>query len=291
MASPPSQVAPDDLAGLEGARGGRARQLRQPARARAGAPASRRHWRARGPLERAAALAPQATGDGSPHALLAQIAEKEGDRARARRELRAAPDARSHERRGRPAAGGARQRCRRRPTTRLRACGSSPTSIRSTPKSTGSSGRRLLAKNEPPAALVEFQAALALGPPNLAEAHTDVAEALLKLGRKDEAQTAGAAGAQAGADVRARAGSALAAIGTVSGTTVTRAASRPSIAVASSACRRGRRPARRRGRGRALRRHRAGRLGRRAVRHAPSRLARLARDASCAIGSSTTPRI
>ena len=44
------------------------------------------------------------------------------------------------------------------------------------------------------------------GPANLAEAHTDFAEALFKLGRKDEARHARAAGAQGGADVRARAG-------------------------------------------------------------------------------------
>jgi tetratricopeptide (TPR) repeat protein len=37
-------------------------------------------------------------------------------------------------------------------------------------------------------ALIEFQAALALGPPNLAEAHTDVGETYFKLGRKDEAK-------------------------------------------------------------------------------------------------------
>ena len=38
------------------------------------------------------------------------------------------------------------------------------------------------------AALIEFQAALALGPANLAEAHTDVAEVLLQLNRKDDAK-------------------------------------------------------------------------------------------------------
>ena len=37
-------------------------------------------------------------------------------------------------------------------------------------------------------ALVEFQAALAMGPANLAEAHTDFAEALFLAGRKDEAK-------------------------------------------------------------------------------------------------------
>jgi Flp pilus assembly protein TadD len=49
-------------------------------------------------------------------------------------------------------------------------------------------GRRELAKSRPEAALIEFQAALALNPPNLAEAHTDVGEVLLVLGRRDEAR-------------------------------------------------------------------------------------------------------
>jgi Flp pilus assembly protein TadD len=51
-------------------------------------------------------------------------------------------------------------------------------------------GRRLLEKGDNAAALIEFQAALAGGPANLAEAHTDSAEALLKLGRRDEARRA-----------------------------------------------------------------------------------------------------
>ena len=49
-------------------------------------------------------------------------------------------------------------------------------------------GRRLLEKGDNAAALIEFQAALAGGPANLAEAHTDTAEALLKLGRRDDAK-------------------------------------------------------------------------------------------------------
>ena len=52
----------------------------------------------------------------------------------------------------------------------------------------GKLGRRLLAAGEHEAAQIEFKAAIALGPTNPAEAHTDLAEALLKLGRKDEAR-------------------------------------------------------------------------------------------------------
>ena len=41
------------------------------------------------PLERAAALVPVATGEGSPHAVMGRLAEKLGDPARAIREYRA----------------------------------------------------------------------------------------------------------------------------------------------------------------------------------------------------------
>jgi Flp pilus assembly protein TadD len=45
-----------------------------------------------------------------------------------------------------------------------------------------------MATREYQPALLEFQAALALGPPNPAEAHTNIADALLKLDRRDEAR-------------------------------------------------------------------------------------------------------
>jgi Tfp pilus assembly protein PilF len=51
-------------------------------------------------------------------------------------------------------------------------------------------GGRLLARGEAAAALLEFQATLALGPANPAEAHSDAAEAFLKLGRRAEARQA-----------------------------------------------------------------------------------------------------
>lgn len=49
-------------------------------------------------------------------------------------------------------------------------------------------GRRELARGRPERAIIEFAAALALGPPNQAEAHTDLGEAYLKVGRKDDAK-------------------------------------------------------------------------------------------------------
>ena len=51
-------------------------------------------------------------------------------------------------------------------------------------------GKMALARKEYAPALIELQAALALGPPNLAEAHADIAEAYLGLGRKDDARKA-----------------------------------------------------------------------------------------------------
>jgi Flp pilus assembly protein TadD len=54
----------------------------------------------------------------------------------------------------------------------------------------GQLGRRLLESSEFQPALVEFEVALALGPPNLAEAHSDIADALLRLGRRDDAKQA-----------------------------------------------------------------------------------------------------
>jgi Flp pilus assembly protein TadD len=52
----------------------------------------------------------------------------------------------------------------------------------------GQLGRRLMEKNDPAGAVVEFQAALAVGPANLAESHSDLGEALLKVGRRDDAK-------------------------------------------------------------------------------------------------------
>ena len=66
-------------------------------------------------------------------------------------------------------------------------------------------GKRLLAKGESAAAILEFQAALALGPTNPADAHTDLGEALLKSGRTAEARAAAmAALAQAPTYARAQ---------------------------------------------------------------------------------------
>ncbi len=151
---------------------------------------------ARAPLERAATLAPQASGDGSPRALLADIAMKDGDPARAARHLRLLLEndhanvmaaRRLVEISSALPAGDATAIDNRDFALRLVA-DLDPLDA----ETHGQLGRRLLEKKTPAdnaAALVEFQAALALGPANLAEAHTDLSDVLLRLGRKEEAKT------------------------------------------------------------------------------------------------------
>ena len=120
--------------------------------------------------------------------MLAAIAEKEGDNTRARRELRRllafdhdnVPAARKL----------ADLPAMRQPTPMT---GTSPCRLVADLDPFDADthvnlGRRLLAKNSLQPALVEFQAALALGPSNLVEAHTDVGETLFKIGRKEEAR-------------------------------------------------------------------------------------------------------
>ncbi len=187
MRDPSKEVKPDDLPGLQ------ARVAAEPdnyvnqltlgrALLRANQPAA-----AVAPLERAAALAPPALGDGSPHALLAQIAEAAGDTDRARRELVEflRYDHTNIGAARRLAALAARAKAMDEETAALRLVADLAPFDADTH---GVLGRRLLAQGQHAAAVVEFQAALALGPANRAEANTDVAEVLLKLGRKEEAR-------------------------------------------------------------------------------------------------------
>lgn len=142
---------------------------------------------ARAALERAAALAPMASGEASPRALLAMIADVQKDPARARNELRLLLE---HDHTNIAAA--------RRLADLAAAAGATEDEDRALrlvadldPFDAGVHvrlGRRLMARGEEADALVEFDAALALGPANRAEARTDRAEALLALGRTDEAR-------------------------------------------------------------------------------------------------------
>jgi tetratricopeptide (TPR) repeat protein len=142
---------------------------------------------AKAPLERAAALAPQASGASSPRALLAQIFESEGDKVRARQEWRALlqHDHTNVEGARRLAALSAEAGAEEDENYALRLVADLDPFDAGIH---GRLGRRLMANGDHEGALIEFQAALALGPTNPAEAHVDVAEAFLKLGRRDEAR-------------------------------------------------------------------------------------------------------
>jgi tetratricopeptide (TPR) repeat protein len=187
MANPPSQVRPDDLAGLKAraseASGNYVSQLQLGMALLKG----RDLDGARGALERAAKLAPQATGDASPHALLAQVAEQQGDRPRAVRELR---QLLTHNHENVRAA-----RSLVALATETKSVEDQDFGLRAVAdldpfdaEVHGQLGRRLMEKNDLAGAVVEFQAALAMGPANLAESHTDLGEALLKTGRRDDAR-------------------------------------------------------------------------------------------------------
>lgn len=189
MRAPKQQVPADDLSGLraraDSERGSFVSQLAYGlALVESGDLAA-----ARPVLERAAALAPQATGDTSPRFILAGIAESEKDTARARRELVALLE---FDHTNIVAA--------RKLATLAAAAGAADEEDRALrliadldPFDAGTHvklGRRLMQRGRWAEALIEFDASIALGPPNPAEAQTDRAEALLKLGRKDEARRA-----------------------------------------------------------------------------------------------------
>jgi Flp pilus assembly protein TadD len=187
MKDPPKEVADTDMAGLAAraasAPGNFESQLAYgQALVRAGDLTG-----ARPPLERAAALAPEASGEGSPHGLLARIAEDEHDNARAIHEWRALLlwDHQDIDAARRLAALAITAKApedeiyAERLVTDLDPFDSA---------SHVALGRALLAKGDATGALLEFQANVALGPANPAEAHGDLAEALIKANRMDEAR-------------------------------------------------------------------------------------------------------
>ncbi len=187
LKDPATKVADDDLAALKAraavqtgsyiaqmAYGNAAMKAQQLAEAKAA-------------FERAAAIAPQAGYDDGPFAALAAIAERTGDKDAARRDLRHVLDY-SHD-----------NLSAARTLATLATDAGVPADIDFALRRIADLdpfdgdahtqlGRRELAAGRADRALIEFAAALALGPPNLAEAHTDLGEAYLKLGRKDDAK-------------------------------------------------------------------------------------------------------
>jgi tetratricopeptide (TPR) repeat protein len=138
-------------------------------------------------LERAAKLVPVATGEESPHALMAQLAEQLGDEPRALREYQqllahdhtaidpARRMAALAEKLGNAEAAAAAYE---------RVVSLDPSDA---PAHTGL-GRLALKKGQPEIALREFKAALALGPADRAAAHCDLGEAYLATGQKADAK-------------------------------------------------------------------------------------------------------
>ncbi len=143
---------------------------------------------ARQALERAALLAPMASGDESPRALLADLAAKKGDNTKAREHLR---ELLTWDHDNFAAA--------QRLAVMAREAGDTTTedfALRVVAdvypydvEAHSQLGRRALARKDYAAALTELQAVMALGPVNRAEAHADLAETYLGLNRKDEAKT------------------------------------------------------------------------------------------------------
>jgi tetratricopeptide (TPR) repeat protein len=142
-------------------------------------------------LERAAKLAPPAGGDDGPFSLLADIAARSGDQATAADNLRHLLDydhdnvaaARTLSTFARSLQANERF-VKEFDFALLRVADLDPFDAEAHTEL----GRRELAKNDVARAIIEFTVVLALGPANQAEAHTDLGEAFLKAGRKDEAK-------------------------------------------------------------------------------------------------------
>jgi cellulose synthase operon protein C len=139
------------------------------------------------PLEKAAALVPTATGDDSPHAIMARLADELGDTARAMEEFQAVL-ANDH------ATVGA---ARRLAALAERAASEPLMSIAYDrlvaidpfdPLGHSGLGRLALKNRRADTAVREFRAALAIGPADRASAHCDLAEAYLLANRPADAK-------------------------------------------------------------------------------------------------------
>jgi tetratricopeptide (TPR) repeat protein len=139
------------------------------------------------PLEKAAALVPSATGDDSPHAMMARLAEQLGDAARAMTEYQAVL-ARDHatvdaaRKLAALAEKAGDQKALRLAYDRL------VTIDPFDPVGHTGLGRMALANNQADTAVREFRAALAIGPADRASAHCDLAEAYLLANRPADAK-------------------------------------------------------------------------------------------------------
>ena len=139
------------------------------------------------PLERAAELVPMATGAESPHALLADIASRQGDRERAMRELEALlryahTDIESARRLAALAEEAGDQA--RMQLAYERSVGIDP--FEANPHA--ALGRQALERGNYDLAIREFRVALAIGPVDPVAAHCNLAESYLLAGQPEEAK-------------------------------------------------------------------------------------------------------
>ena len=142
------------------------------------------------PLEKAAALVPLTSGEDTPHALMARLAEQLGDTTRAIAEYKAvlAQDHTTVEAARRLAAL-VEKSTPPSPETLTLAYSRIVAIDPFDPAGHGGLGRLAVTANDAPTAVREFKAALALGPADRAGAHCDLAEALLLASRPSEAKS------------------------------------------------------------------------------------------------------
>jgi tetratricopeptide (TPR) repeat protein len=140
-----------------------------------------------GPLEKAAALVPITSGEDTPHAIMARLAERLGDPVRAMAEYKAvlAQDHTTVEAARRLAA--LAEKASSTDTLALayeRVVGIDPFD----PIAHTGLGRLAVKGNQPDTAVREFKAALALGPADRAAAHCDLGEAFMLASRPADAK-------------------------------------------------------------------------------------------------------
>jgi tetratricopeptide (TPR) repeat protein len=142
------------------------------------------------PLEKAAALVPGATGDASPHALMAALAEKLGDIARAIKEYQAllAQDHTTVEPARKLAALVTKFSHPQAPAVLTAAYDRVVAIDPFDPAAHAGLGRLALDNNQVETAVREFKAALAIGPADKAAAHCDLGEAYLRANKPAEAK-------------------------------------------------------------------------------------------------------
>ena len=156
-------------------------------------------------LERASKLLPQANGDANPNAMIAQIATKQGDTARAIRALEAvvkvdSADVESARTLAQLVAKGgdaARTAAAYAVVAEL-----DPFDV----QAQTAVGRQAMQQKDAPRAIRAFRSALAAGPPDRAAAHVELAEAHFLAGQFGDAKRETLAALEIAPVVRARAG-------------------------------------------------------------------------------------